>query len=1023
VEFVGHVGGLTLDVAVQGNYAYIGEGPRLTILDISNPTSPSVIGKTPLLPDFVGDVDISEGYAYITVGLYQGLRVVDISDPANPMEVGSCASEVRSVTVTDNYAYIAAGYSGLQVVDISDPTHPMRAGSYDTPGIAYGVAITESYAYIADSAGLRVLDISNPTNPTELGFCDIPGNAQRVVVVGSHAYVASGDAGLRVVDVSTPTNPVEVGFYDTPGHASDVTVTGGYAYVIDRWGGLRVVDIITPTDPMEVGFNQASRDPHGIAVAGNYAYVALGWDSGLQIVDISNSANPTEVGFYDTPGYVGEVAVAEGYAHVTDNERGLWVVDVSTPTHPTQTGFYDTPGGGGETLGVAIAGDYAYVADGYSGLRVVDVSDPAHPTEVGSYDTTGLAYDVAIAGNYAYVTDGQYGLRVVDISNPTHPTEMGFYDTPGYAFDVAIAGAYAYVADGQYGLRVIDISSPTNPTEVGFCSTLGSAIGLAIAGDYVYVADYDASLRVVDASTPASPTEIGCYEAPDHVWDVAVTGNYAYVAAMDAGLRVVNVSTKSKPTEVDFYDTPGNVMGVTIAGSYIYVADWHGGLLILHHEPEYHYLPLVLRNWEYLPQPITPNDTHYTTYQWNLPQVRASYAWAVSTGSSDVVVAVLDTGADLTHPDLQGKFVAGYDFIHNGADPSDDEGHGTHVAGIVAALTDNSRGVAGVSWGGKIMPVKVLDWQGLGVSSQIAQGIIWATDHGARIINMSLGGENGSATLQNAVNYAYSRGALVVAAAGNEYQAGNPVIYPAAYPHVLAVAATGNEDEHARYSETGYYVDVAAPGGNPTSSWDSNPNHWIMSTCWRGASYGEYAQIAGTSQAAPHVAGLAALVWSVNPTLSNDQVEQIIEETAVDVGTPGRDDVFGYGRIDAYRALARASRGALAAEPVQGQPALPSAHVSLSSISRVPIRGTEPTRAEFAAGVVLVKFRSGVRQETISSVLGRYSVQVTGRIPALGVLRLSVPVGAEIDVSERLSQDPAVEYAEPDYLVQAFRVQ
>ena len=435
------------------------------------------------------------------------------------------------------------------------------------------------------------------------------------------------------------------------------------------------------------------------------------------------------------------------------------------------------------------------------------------------------------------------------------------------------------------------------------------------------------------------------------------------------------------------------------------------------------HLPLVFRNWEYLPQPITPNDTHYTTYQWNLPQVRASYAWAVSTGSSDVVVAVLDTGADLTHPDLQGKFVAGYDFIHNGADPSDDEGHGTHVAGIVAALTDNSQGVAGVSWGGKIMPVKVLDWQGLGVSSQIAQGIIWATDHGARIINMSLGGENGSATLQNAVNYAYSRGALVVAAAGNEYQAGNPVIYPAAYPHVLAVAATGNEDEHARYSETGYYVDVAAPGGNPTSSWDSNPNHWIMSTCWRGASYGEYAQIAGTSQAAPHVAGLAALVWSVNPTLSNDQVEQIIEETAVDVGTPGRDDVFGYGRIDAYRALARASRGALAAEPVQGQPALPSAHVSLSSISRVPIRGTEPTRAEFAAGVVLVKFRSGVRQETISSVLGRYSVQVTGRIPALGVLRLSVPVGAEIDVSERLSQDPAVEYAEPDYLVQAFRVQ
>jgi type VII secretion-associated serine protease mycosin len=434
----------------------------------------------------------------------------------------------------------------------------------------------------------------------------------------------------------------------------------------------------------------------------------------------------------------------------------------------------------------------------------------------------------------------------------------------------------------------------------------------------------------------------------------------------------------------------------------------------------YVYLPLVARDWEHLPEPVIPNDTYYSTYQWNLPQIRAPYAWAVSTGSSDVIVAVLDSGADLTHPDLQGQLVAGYDFVNGDDNPSDNEGHGTHVAGIVAAHTNNGQGVAGVAWGSKIMPVKVLDWRGRGTHSQGADGIIWATGQGARIINLSLGGESSSATLQNAVNYAYDHGVLVVAAAGNEYEEGNPVIYPAAYPHVLAVAATGDQDEHADYSETGTYVDVAAPGGNPSSSWDANPDHWILSTYWRGAGYGEYLQVAGTSQAAPHVAGLAALVWSVSPSLSNDQVEQVIEETAVDLGNPGRDDVFGHGRIDAYAALVRASCGASASGMGMTVSSLPSADTLSSPTHHVPLGGTERTEDEFEAGVILVKFKTGVSEESISSALAKYSAQITGQIPALGVLRLSVPEGREVELSEQLSQDPAVEYAEPDYVVYGF---
>jgi type VII secretion-associated serine protease mycosin len=303
-----------------------------------------------------------------------------------------------------------------------------------------------------------------------------------------------------------------------------------------------------------------------------------------------------------------------------------------------------------------------------------------------------------------------------------------------------------------------------------------------------------------------------------------------------------------------------------------------------------------------------PNDTYYASYQWNMTHIGLETAWDTTTGSSGITIAIADTGVDSTHPDLSSKVVAGYDFVNNDSDPSDDEGHGTHVAGIAAAATNNNRGVAGVSWGSKIMPIKVLDSSGSGTHTQIANGILWAADNGADIINLSLGGASSSSTLENAVNYAYSAGCLLVAAAGNEYEDGNPTSYPAALDHVMAVGAVGNEDEHASYSNTGTYLDVAAPGGNPTGSSDSDPNHWIASTYWQGSGY-SYVMIVGTSQACPHVAGLAALVWSVNPALTNDGVQSIIETTAVDLGSPGWDETFGWGRIDAAAAVAAAPGG------------------------------------------------------------------------------------------------------------------
>ena len=294
-------------------------------------------------------------------------------------------------------------------------------------------------------------------------------------------------------------------------------------------------------------------------------------------------------------------------------------------------------------------------------------------------------------------------------------------------------------------------------------------------------------------------------------------------------------------------------------------------------------------------QDTIPNDPYYGS-QWGLSKIGAPAAWDHTTGASGVVIAVVDTGVDLTHPDLScpGKLTSGWNFVSNNNDPDDDHGHGTHVAGIAAACSDNGSGVAGVAWGATLMPVKVLDSGGSGYYSDVAAGIIYAVDHGAKVVNLSLGGLSGDNTLADAVQYAHDHGVLVVAAAGNCAQDGyqcsflyNPVVYPAAYPTVLAVAATNSGDNWASFSEYRPYVGVAAPGVD------------IYSTIREGG----YGAMSGTSMATPHVAGLAALLWSFAPSLTVDQAKNVIESTADDLGTPGKDNYFGYGRINAGRAL------------------------------------------------------------------------------------------------------------------------
>jgi subtilisin family serine protease len=284
----------------------------------------------------------------------------------------------------------------------------------------------------------------------------------------------------------------------------------------------------------------------------------------------------------------------------------------------------------------------------------------------------------------------------------------------------------------------------------------------------------------------------------------------------------------------------------------------------------------------------TPNDPLFMNdQQWHLTMINAPAAWDISTGSSNVVVAVVDSGVNANHPDLAGKILSsGYDYVANDTNPMDENGHGTAVAGVVSPACNNDLGIAGVSWLSMILPVRVLNANGSGSYSAISSGITYAADKGARIINMSLGGTSSSKTLQAAVNYAWNKNCILVAASGNN--GNNIAVYPAACSNVVAVAASDSLDGHPTWSSYGSYIDVAAPGVDIATLYGAD----------------QYAWWTGTSFSSPVTAGVFALMVSKKPELSNTQLVNLLLNNCDDIGIAGYDTYFGNGRVNADRAVA-----------------------------------------------------------------------------------------------------------------------
>jgi hypothetical protein len=379
----------------------------------------------------------------------------------------------------------------------------------------------------------------------------------------------------------------------------------------------------------------------------------------------------------------------------------------------------------------------------------------------------------------------------------------------------------------------------------------------------------------------------------------------------------------------------------------------------------------------------TANDPYFTGgSQWYLSKIQAPQAWDSSTGATDGIVAIIDTGVLASHPDLAGKVLQGYDFVNNDNNATDDNGHGTAAAGLSSAASNNGLGMASVAWANPILPVKVLGADGNGSYSGIANGITWAANRGARVINLSLGGTSSSRTLQDAVNYAWNQKSVIIAAAGNN--GNSTTFYPAACNNVVAVSATTSTDTRPSWSNYGSYVDVSAPGAN------------ILTL--QGTS--TYAYWNGTSFSSPITSGVVALMAAANPALSNASLVDLLLKNSDDIGTVGYDVYFGHGRVNASRAVTAALGSVLAdtTAPVSSINS-PSNGAIVSGILNISVSATDNTgvtRTElYLDGVLLAQSNSASATfswDTLNSTDGAHTLEARAYDAANNVGSKSIQV-------------------------------
>lgn len=516
---------------------------------------------------------------YAFVGGGWALKIVDISDPTNPqlLNVNSNLYQGDAV-IRDSLAFMI-GYTSVRIVNISDPLQPFQVAQIDSLGPVWNIAVSEPYLYVFyENDFMEIFDISDLSNPQFAGSFQMLFSPSTITISGGLMFVSgnisSNNARVQIIDVSVPAAPVLRYSYTCSNPASGITVSGNIAYLAMRYNGMLIWDISNPYQPVHLGVFDPGRAIFDVSIEGSTACLANELN-GILMVDLSNPASPVVIGSCDTPDFANRVVLRGNRVYVGSG-IGLQVVDVSDPLpSPGYLGSYCAQEQ--QYASLALANNKLYLVEGFEGLKILDVSEPSQPAVLGEYEDLG-ATRVQVVGNKAYILNMLGSFDILDVSDPAEPLPLGSYTGLDSPVDAAIVGNSAFVLDQMEGLKILNISNPSSPVLSGSYADLINPYDLAIRGNYAYILDRVASfpkLVVVNKSNPASPQYAGeCY-LPHDPNSIAIYGSYAYIVSSQGGLGIYQITNSTSVTLLSsFLPHPSsNLVHCLVSGTRLYVSD------------------------------------------------------------------------------------------------------------------------------------------------------------------------------------------------------------------------------------------------------------------------------------------------------------------------------------------------------------------------------------------------------------------------------------------------------------------
>lgn len=593
MRVISQVGGSTFGVAVQDGILYMGAGPRLLTVDVSEPSHPVVLDESEMLPSITRDVAVSEHYAYVCmwfggvyvfnvsdpnhisqVGIYDevvepydieiagnlalisdrnnGVHVVDISSPATPTQLAHLGTDLLAsdTAILQNIAYIAAYAEGLVVFDLSNPSEPEFLTRLDTPKYARRVAVSGSYVYVADEDSLEIFDITIPEEPVHAGRW--PSGANSVHLIGQHAYISSNNASFRVVDVSDPVSPQQVGYFSSPARSSHsesfrMCSSGSTLYLTAGGFGCMVADVSDPRNPTLAGHTQG----HGlgsadlVSIQGEHAYTfKLGGE--LSVLNIADPTAPDHVQNFATDHFSADLETTSDYIYAATTD-GLEIRSLADPTSPEFVGQFSLDNYRFGRL-VELSGDIAFLVDQKGELNVINVSNPADPYRLGRWSGGEIVpRGLAVSGTTAYLHSTELGLVVIDASQYQDPVSVDQVGQPGRMCSKIIVRDHHLYTLYNYPIgptfHAFDISAPLSPLHLAQLDPPGTdfTMGIAEFQGIACLAQNLGAFIAVDVSTPQDLRLIGTQQLPWYSRDVDMTDYIALVAQGDGGIVVVRI--------------------------------------------------------------------------------------------------------------------------------------------------------------------------------------------------------------------------------------------------------------------------------------------------------------------------------------------------------------------------------------------------------------------------------------------------------------------------------------------------